>query len=235
MPKTDRSTPDRFAGFADRQARFFKALAKNQSRDWFAAHRDEYEQGWLAPMKLLLAEVRERIAPRYAHEEIAAPKVFRIHRDVRFSKDKAPYKTHIGGYLGVAGSAAGPAGAAALYVHVGADELFVCAGQYMMDGEQLKRFRAAVVDGERGTALTTLLRPLLRAGYTVESHEQLQRVPRGFDPEHPRADLLRRKGLIVTFPTPAQALLTSPKLVDWLVTHSRRAVPLVEWLAAVTV
>jgi uncharacterized protein (TIGR02453 family) len=186
-------------------------------------------------MKLLLAAVRERIAPRYAHEEIAAPKVFRIHRDVRFSKDKAPYKTHIGGYLGIAGSAAGPAGAAALYVHVGADELFVCAGQYMMDGEQLKRFRAAVVDAERGKALTALLRPLLRAGYTVESHDQLQRVPRGFDPEHPQADLLRRKGLIVAFPAPARSLLTSPQLVDWLVTHSRRAVPLVEWLAAVTV
>ncbi len=236
MPKKTTATQDtRFEGFADRDARFFKALAKNQSRDWFAAHRDEYEHGWLAPMKALLAEVRERLAPRYAHEEIAAPKVFRIHRDVRFSKDKSPYKTHIGGYLGVEGSAAGPAGAAALYVHVGADELFVCAGQYMMDGEQLKRFRAAVVDAKRGKELTALLRPLERAGFAVDSHEQLQRVPRGFDPEHPQADLLRRKGLIVSYPDFGRSLLTSRKLVDWLVTNSKRTVPLVEWLAAVTV
>src|SRR5580765_3376103 len=135
MPTTDRSTVVRFTGFADRDARFFKALAKHQDRDWFAAHRDEYEEGWLAPMKALLAEVRTKLVPRYAHEEIAAPKVFRIHRDVRFSKDKAPYKTHIGGYLGIAGSGAGPSGAAALYVHVAPDELFVAAGQYMMDGE----------------------------------------------------------------------------------------------------
>jgi len=235
MPKADRSTPARFEGFADREARFFKALATHQSREWFAAHRDEYEGGWLVPMKLLLAEVRERLAPLYSREELAAPKVFRIYRDVRFSKDKAPYKTHIGGYLGIDGSAAGPGGAAALYVHVGAGELFVCAGQYMMDGEQLKRFRAAVVDGKRGKELTTLLRPLLRAGFTVGSYEQLQRVPRGFDPEHPQADLLRRKGLIVSFPAPARSLLVSRKLVDWLVPHSKRAVPLVEWLAAVTV
>ena len=235
MPKAASSTPARFEGFADREARFFKALATHQSREWFAAHRDEYEQGWLAPMKALLAEVRERLAPLYSREELAAPKVFRIHRDVRFSKDKAPYKTHIGGYLGIDGSAAGPGGAAALYVHVGAGELFVCAGQYMMDGEQLKRFRAAVVDAKRGKELTTLLRPLLRAGFTIESHEQLQRVPRGFDPEHPQADLLRRKGLIVSFPAPARSLLVSRKLVDWLVPHSKRAVPLVEWLAAVTV
>jgi uncharacterized protein (TIGR02453 family) len=235
MPKTDAATLERFDGFADREARFFKALAKNQNRAWFAAHRDEYERGWLAPMKALLTEVRGKLAQRYRREEIAAPKVFRIHRDVRFSKDKVPYKTHIGGYLGVDGTAAGPAGAAALYVHVAADELFACAGQYMMDGEQLKRFRAAIVDVKRGKELAGILKPLTRAGFTVESREQLQRVPRGFDPEHPQADLLRRKGLIVTFPDPDRALLTSPKLVDWLAGHGKKAVPLVEWLAEVTV
>jgi len=174
------TAPVRFDGFADREARFFKALAKHQNREWFAAHKDEYEDGWLAPMKALLAEVRAELAPRYAHEEIAAPKVFRIYRDVRFSKDKAPYKTHIGGYLGIDGSAAGPGGAAALYLHVAADELFACAGQYMMDGEQLKRFRAAVVDPKHGKALTAILKPLTRAGFTIGSHDQLQRVPRVF-------------------------------------------------------
>jgi uncharacterized protein (TIGR02453 family) len=227
--------PARFTGFADRAARFFAKLAANQSRDWFAANRDEYEEGWLAPMKALLAAAREKLAPRYAHEEIAAPKVFRIHRDVRFSKDKSPYKTHVGGYLGIAGSGAGPSGAAALYFHVGAGELFACAGQYMMDGEQLKRFRAAVGGEERGAELAKIVGALGRAGFTIDSYEQVQRVPRGFDAEHPRADLLRRKGLIAMFPPPPRTLLTSPKLVDELVTHAKKAVPLVEWLAAVTV
>lgn len=235
MPKADRSTSTRFEGFADRDARFFKALAKHQDRDWFAAHRDEYDVGWLAPMKALLAAVREKLAPRYAHEEIAAPKVFRIHRDVRFSKDKSPYKTHIGGYLGIEGGNAGPSGAAALYVHVAADELFVGAGQYMMDGEQLKRFRAAVDDPKRGAELAKLLAALVRAGFSIESYEQTQRVPRGFDPDHPRADLLKRKGLFVGFPDLDRNLLTSPKLVDWIATHARKPVPLVEWLAATTV
>src|SRR4051794_23655592 len=138
MPKNDRAPAPAFEGFADRDARFFKALSKHQDREWFAAHRDEYEQGWVAPMKALLAAVHAQLAPRYAHEEIAAPKIFRIHRDVRFSKDKSPYKTHIGGYLGVEGSGAGPSGAAALYVHIAPDELFVAAGQYTMDGDSLK-------------------------------------------------------------------------------------------------
>ncbi len=228
------STPARFDGFADRDGRFFAALAKNQRRDWFALHRDEYEVGWQTPMKALLAEVRERIEARFEHEELAAPKIFRIHRDVRFAKDKSPYKTHIGGYVGIAGSGDGPSGVAALYVHVGAGEVFVAAGQYVMDAEQLGRFREAVADDRRGGELSAVLRKLTRAGFRAGSHDALQRVPRGFDADHPRADLLKRKGLIVTFPDPPRRLLVTPGLVDWLATHAKRAVPLVEWLAATT-
>lgn len=231
--KTARATPARFTGFADREARFFRALAKHQTRAWFAEHRAEYEDGWLAPMQALLAEVRARLVPAYGREEIAAPKVFRIHRDVRFSKDKSPYKTHIGGYLGIDGTGSGPSGAAALYLHVASDETFVAAGQYMMDGKPLARFREAVADEREGATLAAILRPLEKAGFTVGSHAELQRVPRGFDPDHPRAALLRRKGLMVVFPPLPRTLLTSPKLVGWLVTHAKRTAPLVEWLAGV--
>jgi uncharacterized protein (DUF2461 family) len=118
-------------------------------------------------------------------------------------------------------------------VHVGAEEVFVAAGQYMMDAGQLARFRPAVVD-ERGAKLDTMLRKLKRAGYTVGSYETLQRVPRGFDPEHPRAELLKRKGLIVAFPALPRERLVSRALVEWLVTHAKRTVPAVEWLAALT-
>jgi uncharacterized protein (TIGR02453 family) len=233
MAKKTRASLARFEGFADRDGRFFHALARNQRREWFALHRAEYEQGWLAPMKALLTEVRERLEPLFRHEALADPKVFRIHRDVRFSKDKAPYKTHIGGYVAVDGAGQGPAAAAALYVHVGAQELFVAAGQYMMDPEQLGRFRAAVVDERRGREVAALVRTLTRAGFAPGAHATLQRVPRGFAPDHPRADLLRHKGLIVSFPAPPRQLLVSRRLVDWLVTHAKRTVPLVEWLAAV--
>ena len=231
MPKA--AVPERFAGFADREGRFFRALARHQSRTWFEQHRHEYEQGWLGPMKALLAEIRERIDPLFPRHPVADPKVFRIYRDVRFSKDKSPYKTHIGGYVGIQGSGDGPSGVAALYVHLGAEEVFVAAGQYMMDGPQLARYRAAVLDGRRGADVATIVRKLARAGFAAGSHDALQRVPRGVDPDHPRADLLKRKGLIVTFPDPPASLLVSPKLVDWLVGNVRRVVPLVEWLAAV--
>jgi len=232
MPRAAPAAAGRFEGFTDRDGRFFRALARNQRRDWFAAHRQEYEQGWQAPMKALLAEVRERIDPLFPRHPLGEPKVFRIHRDVRFSKDKSPYKTHIGGYVAIDGAGRGPSAPAALYVHLGAAEVLVAAGHYMMEPEQLARFREAVLDDARGGALVAILRKLGRGGFAVGSHDTLQRVPRGFDPGHPRADLLKRKGLIVTFPEPSRRLLVGRTFVDWLVTHTKRAVPLVEWLAA---
>ena len=233
MPKAMRAPSARFEGFADRDGRFFRALARNQRREWFEAHRPEYEHGWLAPMKALLAEIRERIDPLFPHHPLGDPKVFRIHRDVRFSKDKSPYKTHIGGYVAIDAAGEGPSAPAALYVHVGAGEVFAAAGHYMMDAGQLARFREAVVEDRRGEELVAMLRKLTRAGFAVGSHDLLQRVPRGVDAGHPRADLLKRKGLIVTFPEPPRELLVSRTLVDWLVKGTRRAVPLVEWLATV--
>jgi len=234
MAKSTRTVLTRFEGFADRDGTFFQALACNQRREWFEAYRSTYEDGWLTPMKALLAEVRERVEPLFRHEALSPLKVFRIHRDVRFSKDKSPYKTHIGGYVAVEGGGQGPSAPAAFYVHIGASELFVAAGQYMMDAAQLAQFRAAVVDDRRGRALASLLGKLTRAGYEVGSHGALQRVPRGFDPDHPRADLLKRKGLIVSFPAPPRRLLVSHAFVDWLVTQTKPTVPLVEWLAAAT-
>ena len=233
MPKAAPPTPARFAGFADRDGRFFRGLARNQRRDWFAAHRREYEDGWLEPMKALLAEVRERIDAFFPQHPLADPTVFRIYRDVRFAKDKSPYKTHIGGYVAIGGAGRGPSVPAALYVHIGATEVFVAAGQYMMDPGQLARFRDAVLDDRRGGALAAILRKLGRAGFAAGSHDVLQRVPRGFDPTHPRAELLKRKGLIVTFPQPPRQLLVRHTLVNWLVTRAKRVVPLVEWLASV--
>jgi len=225
------SEPSRFAGFADRDGRFFKALARNNRRDWFALHRREYEDGWAAPMKALLAEIRDRLDACFPQHPLAEPKVFRIHRDVRFAKDKSPYKTHIGGYIAIAGGGSGPSVASPLYVHIGVDERFAAAGHYVMDPGQLARFRAALVDDRRGAALATALVKLERAGFEVGSHESLQRVPRGIDPDHPRAALLKRKGLIVSFPTLPRDLLVGRRLVDWLAAHAKRAAPVVEWLA----
>jgi uncharacterized protein (TIGR02453 family) len=225
----------RFAGFADASAKFFKALARKNDRQWFLAHKAEFEEGWNAPMKLLLSDVRDAIDGAYPHLDLAEPKVFRIFRDVRFSKDKSPYKTHIGGFIPLARQGAKATDLPmALYFHVGAKETFGAAGHYMMEADSLERFRSAVADEKRGAELDKLLVRLSKKGFSPGSHERLKRVPKGFDPDHPRADLLKRKGLVVGFPVVPGGLIAKPSLTRWLADSCKVAAPLVEWLARAT-
>jgi uncharacterized protein (TIGR02453 family) len=226
---------ERFEGFADANGKFFKALARRNERDWFLAHKAEYEAGWLAPMKALLSEVREAIDRAYAHADLDEPRVFRIFRDVRFSKDKSPYKTHIGGFIPLKRSGKKTTDLPmALYFHVGASEIFGAAGHYMMEKESLTGFRDSIVDDKQGKALDKILLKLGRAGFSAHSHGDLKRVPKGYDPEHPRAELLKRKGLTVAFPALPKGILATPKLVKWLADGCKASAPLVEWLAYVT-
>ena len=224
-----------FTGFADDDGKFFKALARKNERAWFLAHKGEFETGWNGPMKELLSQVRDAVDKAYAHCDLAEPRVFRIFRDVRFSKDKSPYKTHIGGLVPTQRTGSKVTDLPmALYFHVGATERFGAAGHYMMEPASLERFRAAVADDKRGRELTKILAGLAKKGFKADSHDAYKRVPKGFDPEHPRADLLKRKGLTVSFPAIPKGLLASPKLVKWLADASKAASPLVEWLVFAT-
>jgi uncharacterized protein (TIGR02453 family) len=226
----------RFHGFADADGRFFKQLAKNQKRDWFLAHKQDFETGWNQPMKDLLDDLRESIDTAFPHCDLDEPKVFRIFRDVRFSKDKSPYKTHIAGCIPTKRSAKVQNTPVALYAHFGTEQV-VASGLYMMDAPELARYRTAVADDTRGKELVKILTKLEKAGYSSESmhrEEMLKRVPKGFDPDHPRGELLRRKGLGVSFPKMPKGLLATPKLVPWLAEHVAKAAPLVEWLLFAT-
>jgi uncharacterized protein (TIGR02453 family) len=225
-----------FSGFHDDGARFFKALAKKNERAWFVAHKAEFEEGWNAPMKALLAEVAEGVDRAYPRCDLDEPKVFRIFRDVRFAKDKAPYKTHLGGFIPIKRAGKRTTDLPmALYFHVGATERFGAAGHYMMEPESLARFRAAVADETRGKELVKMLAALQKKGYSVDApHDALKRVPKGFEPDHPRAELLKRKGLTVSFPALPKGILVDRELIKWLVTASKTASPLVEWLVFAT-
>jgi uncharacterized protein (TIGR02453 family) len=224
---------DRFEGFADDQGKFFRKLAKNQNRDWFQAHKEEFEVGWNAPMKTLLAELREAIDGHYPRIDLGEPKVFRIFRDVRFSKDKSPYKTHIGGYVPTKRAATAPGGPVALYMHAG-PEPFAAAGHYVMEGEGLARYRAAVADDVRGKELVKIMGKLEKKGMKIQPHGAFKRVPKGFDAAHPRAELLKYQGLTATFAAIPKGVMTSHKLVDWLAKQSKDVSPLVEWLVFAT-
>ncbi|MBM4246762.1 MAG: DUF2461 domain-containing protein [Deltaproteobacteria bacterium] len=221
-----------FTGFADTRRRFFRSLAKNQSRDWFAAHKDEYQRDWLEPMHALLWDVRARLVETYGDAALDPPKVFRIHCGVRFARDKTPYKTHIGSDIPIAGRGGdGVPGPVALYLQLGLEN-YAGAGDWIMTPACLASFRTALLDERRGGQVARLLARLEKAGFTVGSHDAPKKVPRGFDAAHPRAELAKRKGLVVGLPELPVDLLASRDLVDWLAKHARSAAPLVEWLLA---
>jgi uncharacterized protein (TIGR02453 family) len=157
MTRAASTTPVAFRGFPDSRGDFFLALALHNDRDWFQSHRAEYEQGWAEPMAALLGEVRDGLRGAYGRRGLGDPKVFRIHRDVRFSKDKTPCKTHVAGWIPLeTGRPASPgATPAAMYLQVGVDARFTGSGCWTLEPDALKRFRAALLDPRRGATKST--------------------------------------------------------------------------------
>jgi uncharacterized protein (TIGR02453 family) len=222
-----------FQGFADEGMKFFKALAKHQDRAWFADHKAAYEEGWAAPMAALLEEASAGIDAAYPDCELEPPKVFRLHRDVRFSADKSPYKTSVSGIIAARRGGKMGEAPAALYVQLGLESI-LAAGQYMMSGDGLARYRAAVLDEARGAELGKMVKSLEKKGFRLTAAEELKSAPRGIDPGHPRIDLLRKKGLVAMFPAIPAGAVASRSLLDWVVAQARLTAPLVRWLVYAT-
>jgi uncharacterized protein (TIGR02453 family) len=220
----------RFEGFAGEDMKFFKSLARHQDRAWFAAHKSEYEEGWAKPMAALMAEAAERLDAAYPTLELAPPKVFRIHRDVRFSADKSPYKTSVSGVLVAKHGSKVTETPSVLYVQLGL-ESYVGAGLYMMPPPTLAKYRAALLDNARGGELAKLVRALEQRGFVASAAEELKAAPRGIDPAHPRLDLLKKKGLVVGFPPIPAGSIGKRAFLDWVVEEAKRAAALVTWLA----
>jgi uncharacterized protein (TIGR02453 family) len=227
-PKSS-TKPPAFAGFSKSAPGFFHELAHEMNRDWFVANKDRYEREWVAPMTALLEQVHAAIAPAYKPTKLGAPKIMRIHRDVRFSKDKAPYKTHIGAVITVAGKKIGEGGTAAMYVHLGVSEEFVGVGTYMFDADKLAKWRKAVA-GKPGAELAALVAKLRKAGYEVGGHDDYKKVPKPYAADHPRAALLVLRGLTAGPGEIPKGMLHDAKLAAWLAKHGKALAPLVKWL-----
>ena len=178
-------------GFNPAALRFLRGLAKNNNKEWFEAHRDEYENEVREPMRDLIGEMNERFKT-FAPEIGGDPKrsMFRINRDIRFSKDKSPYKTHVSASFP---SLDGHAEAGA-YFHLSPGEIYAGGGMWHPDRARLAAWRTIV---DRGVGLEALDDPAFVATFGSVGGDALSRVPQGFPKDHPRADLLKLKD--VTF------------------------------------
>ena len=198
-----------FTGFGEDAVEFYDGLGADNSRAYWTDHRPTYERDVRTPMQALLADLEP---------EFGAGTVFRPHRDVRFSHDKTPYKTHCGGY------------APPFYVEVSSEGLMAAGGYYLLAPDQLGRYRAAVDDDRRGEDLAARLRAAGTAGLTVGG-ELLTTRPRGVDPAHPRRELLRPQGRDGSRRGPPDDALHGPAARTRVREVWRAARPLAEWLA----
>ncbi len=206
-----------FTGFPVAALDFYDDLEVDNSKSFWEAHRTVYEEAVKAPMTALV----EALAPEFAPDGQSA-KIFRPYRDVRFAKDKTPYKTHQGAFV-----AAGPA--MGWYVELSPRGVRVGGGFYEAAGERLAAVRDAIADDRTGPQLQRLLAKLERNGFEIGG-EQLKTAPRGYDRDHVRIDLLRRKQIIAAKPYGFEKLIHSPQLLDRVREDWRALKPLVAWL-----
>lgn len=226
-----------FTRFRPEALTFLRALKRHNEKPWFEANRPRYEAEVLGPLKLLSEELDVRFA-RLAPEFVAPPKraLFRIHRDVRFSKDKSPYKTHAALWVfhrdagrGVGRDAHGGAG---FYFHLEPGASLVAAGFWMPPRPLLNRLRERIVEEQRAFERIVKAPAFTRrfGGLTEDDPgAMLTRVPRGWAADHPAARWLRFNSFTASRQL-SDAEATSPRLVDAILKDYAALLPLVRWL-----
>lgn len=226
-------TLEAFSGFPKKTVIFLRELAAHNNREWFTAHRPQYEAEVLEPAKAFVrtmgARLR-RLSPGIKAEPRTDGSLFRIFRDTRFSPDKSPYKTNLGIYFWEGkGSRLECSG---YYFHLEPPVLMLGGGVYVFSRPLLEHYRRAVADPEYGGSLAAIVKKITaRPGYTLGG-EHYKRVPAGFDASPEMARLLRHAGLYAGCEGPVPAELHSPALIDYCWERFKPMEPLHRWLAA---
>ncbi len=217
---TDDFAPPPFAGFSPAAFSFFRGLAENQSKAWFEANREVYENQVRAPMASLVVDVAARLGTRGLHFA-GDPKraIFRLNRDVRFSNDKSPYKTNAGAAMTRDGGKMSPG---VLYIHVGAEDCFTAAGFYRPEPPALQAMREMIVRDFAGWKRATKNLDLSR-------DDALAKPPKGFLAENAEiAEALKLKSWVVRRPLAMQDM-RGPGLVDVITEFAVAAGPLLKF------
>jgi uncharacterized protein (TIGR02453 family) len=224
-----------FAGFTPAAQRFFRSLARNNNRIWFEAHRPVYENAVREPLKALVESLDVALGT-IIPEITGDPKrsLFRINRDIRFSKDKSPYKLNAGCWFyhqdagrGVGQDADG--GGAGFYFHIDGKSAFVAGGIWMPARPVLAKIRNRLAD-DWDELDAIVKRPAFRRRFgALDRDAALVRVPRGFAPDHPAAEYLRLQSFTVGRDL-AVSDLASDRLVRMLARDFELMRPLIRWL-----
>lgn len=198
-----------FQGWPEEALEFYEGLEADNSKTYWLAHKEVYDSSVLLPMSELMAELEP---------EHGESKIFRPYRDVRFSKDKTPYKTAIGARIGAG------------YVQLSADGLAAGTGSYGMAADQLERYRQAVAADSSGKDLEKIIATVRKHDIEVRGRDVLKSAPRGYPADHPRIELLRYKGLVAWKEWPVEPWLTTAAARHRIAEFLSAARPLNDWL-----
>lgn len=206
---------------------FLTDLAKHNDREWFAAHKDRYEQA-RADVLALVAKLIPALAesdPEFPLETLPGKCLMRIYRDIRFSKNKAPYKNNFGISFSVKNkSGNGPE----YYLQLQPGKSFFAAGYWMPEAPALKKIREEI-DYNTSDFLDIITDPEFAGRFTLSEEDTLKKAPKGYDADHPHIQLLKLKSYIVSFPV-ADKDLFKPALQDELAAAFAAAYPFVRFI-----
>jgi uncharacterized protein (TIGR02453 family) len=219
-----------FTGFPEGTFKFLRGLGKNNSKVWFDEHRADYDNFYIAPARAFVSTLGPRlkkISLTVAFDPKFNGSIFRINRDVRFARDKTPYRTNLDLWFwhGDRGGWSRPG----FFFRLGADKVGFGVGVHQLPKPELDAYREAVVDDRSGKSLVKVIAGVTAAGPYVVKGANRKAVPRGFDPGHARANLLLHEGLWVDFETKPEAA-GKAAFVDQCVKHFAAMWPIGKWL-----
>ena len=220
-----------FSGFPKESFKFLDDLAKNNSKDWFDANKSTYQKKLQEPALDLIVALGERLQKLSKSitfsTKLNGGSLKRLNRDLRFSKDKTPYKTNL--MFEIWDGPVRKESRSSFYMNIEAGNTGIGVGHFMFESDFLDVYRKAVLDNKQGGALQEIVDGLVKDGYG-QGGEALKGVPRGFDKEHPRAELLKYKGMYVHSPSISKSDMISKDCLDICFAHCERMFPYHQWL-----
>lgn len=212
-------------------AKYLSDLSKNNNRDWFLKNRERFDFEFLQPAVQFVIDIGERIQT-FAPNIMAVPKIdksiFRLHRDVRFRKNKEPYKTNLGLYFwegrGKRMECSG------FYFHIEPNNFFLGAGMYVFSPQQLKKYRDIVYNPEKGSELQSIIKSILRNKNYSIGGKTFKKAPRGYDSDYKYADLLLHSGVYSFYEIDSLNLFHKKNIIDFTYNVFRDMNPLHQWL-----
>jgi uncharacterized protein (TIGR02453 family) len=222
-----------FPGFPKQTVRFLAGLRDNNDKTWFEEHRQDYEQALLTPAVAFIEALAPRLRkldPEIQVDARVNASILRINRDIRFSKDKSPYKDHLDLWFWTGDRKGWES--SGFFFRLSPARLLLGAGMHQFAAVVLPRYRAAVADSRKGAALAAIVDRLRKAGYQIGT-ESYKRVPPGMPADHRRAALLRHGGLHAAWDGKLPRELGTAAFVAFAVKHFAALAPLHRWLKSI--